>query len=244
MHDLQRFDPATARFALYYTPPAGSPHDAFGSVWLGRDARSGATITQPVVPGLDAARLAALTASPRLYGLHATLKPPFRLREGASPEDIDTRLRAVVPALTPFSFRVVAAPLDGFLAWQPRDRRDAIAVVAETCVTRLDELRAPPSEAELARRRAARLSDRQETLLARWGYPYVLDQFRFHISLSERVSAAEADLLLSALAAQTEGLEREPLRFDAISLFVQPDAGEDFRHVARYGFDGKVEAIG
>jgi len=243
MPELDRFDPATARFALYYAPPAGSLHDRFGSTWLGRDARSGRALAQPAVPGLDADRLLALTDSPRRYGLHATLKPPFRLREGATAGDIDVRLRAVAAGLTPFSFRVVAAPLDGFLAWQPRDRRDAIAVVAESCVTRLDELRAPPSEAELARRRAARLSDRQETLLARWGYPYVLDQFRFHITLSERLALAEADLLLGAIHAFSGEAEHEPLGFDAISLFVQAREGEHFRHVARYGFDGSVEAI-
>ena len=45
----------------------------------------------------------------------------------------------------------------------------------------------PPGAAELERRRKAGLSAAQEKMLLRWGYPYVLDEFRFHLTLTGRL---------------------------------------------------------
>src|SRR5438046_378303 len=77
-------EPSTARFAIYYVPDPATPLARFACSWLGRDVEDGGAVTPLVVEGLDGARQAALTADPRLYGFHATLKPPFRLAAAGS----------------------------------------------------------------------------------------------------------------------------------------------------------------
>jgi hypothetical protein len=77
--------------------------------------------------------------------------------------------------------------LGGFIAVVPTEPSAALADLAAATVAALDPFRAPPSEAELARRRKARLSDRQEALLMKWGYPYVMEEFRFHLTLTGRL---------------------------------------------------------
>jgi hypothetical protein len=64
------------RIALYWAPEEHDPLHGRASAWLGRDAISGAMLPQASLPGHD---IAEITADARGYGLHATLKPPFRL---------------------------------------------------------------------------------------------------------------------------------------------------------------------
>ena len=66
-----------ARVAVYYAPLPDDPLFAASATWLGRDPESGAPAPQP-----DIAGIAEVTAEPRLYGFHATLKPPMRLPDG------------------------------------------------------------------------------------------------------------------------------------------------------------------
>ena len=174
------------RYAIYYLPPAGALAD-FGARWLGWDVRRGAAAVQLDLPGLRDA-----TEAPRKYGFHGTLKPPFRLAEG---QDFDA-LRDAVAALaaTLASARcggLALVPLGRFLALVPEGDAEGIGRVAAACVRDLDGFRAPPSDAELARRRAAQLSPRQEAHLSRWGYPYVMEDFRFHLTLTGRLPRAD-----------------------------------------------------
>ena len=62
------------RVAVYYAPEPSDPLWTAACAWLGWDAERGAPVPQP-----DLLEIADLTASPRLYGFHATLKPPMRL---------------------------------------------------------------------------------------------------------------------------------------------------------------------
>ena len=74
-----------------------------GCAWLGRDAASGIALSQPPVDSVSGERLRALTASPRHYGLHATLKPPFRLAAGTTDEMLVgavSELAARMPSFT------------------------------------------------------------------------------------------------------------------------------------------------
>lgn len=234
---------AGPRYAVYFAPREGSEHDRFGSRWLGRDARSGSPLPHPESPGLTADRIAELTAVARRYGLHATLKPPFRLLSPAALPQLDCRLHALAAAQVAIGFRVAVAPLGDFLAWQSVDHHDRIAAVAAACVTELDDLRSPPSVAELERRRESGLSDRQEALLVRWGYPYVFDEYRFHVTLTDRLAGEDAVHVRAALESSCREFIDIPLVFDALALFVEEDAGSGFRHIRSYGFDGSVWSV-
>lgn len=200
------------RFALYYLPPEGAL-SSFGAQWLGWDARRGAG-----VPQFPEAGLAEVTAAPRRYGFHATLKPPFRLAPGETLEALGAAVEAMVAECAPARAEgLVLAPLGAFLALLPVGEAADLSRVAARCVTALDRFRAPPSAAELARRRAARLTPEQEAHLLRWGYPHVLDQFRFHMTLTGRLPKAERAQWQARAETRLPGLPR-PFLLDHITL--------------------------
>ena len=69
------------RHAIYFAPPPGTIFHDLGSRWIGRDAFTGEACEQP-----DLAGIGVVTGDPRRYGFHATLKPPFALRETVNAE--------------------------------------------------------------------------------------------------------------------------------------------------------------
>jgi hypothetical protein len=120
----------------------------------------------------------------------------------------------------------------------------AIDLLAEDCVRCFDAFRAPPSDDELAKRRRAPLTATQEALLVHWGYPYVMDEFRFHMTLTARLAAPEASRLEAILSPLVAPLCGEALRIDAIGLFHQPAPEEHFRLVRRYRLAGTISTLG
>ncbi|MCB4824297.1 DUF1045 domain-containing protein [Roseicella aerolata] len=213
-----------ARLALYWAPDLDDPLHALGSAWLGRDAETGAALLQPALPGLD---IAEITADPLLYGLHATLKPPFRL--AVSWAEAMAAAEALAARLSPFALPPLAVrDLHGFLALRETAPCPALQVLADACVEALDPCRAPPGESELARRRRAGLSPRQESLLARWGYPYVFGEWRFHVTLTRRLTPAEKAVVLPAVTEFLGEAPARPRRVTAISLFTQAAPGAPF----------------
>ncbi|MDR3399943.1 MAG: DUF1045 domain-containing protein [Pandoraea sp.] len=236
-------DLSVARFALYYAPPSGSCWWNEGSRWLGRDAITGRSLNAPQVPGLSRP-LPELTADPRRYGLHATLKAPMRLAPQARLGDLSGIAAAVAARHAPFDLAVHTDVVDtdngkrpGFVALRPSvGAADAKAVdaLAADCVQAFDALRASPTEAELAKRHAQPLSSRQRELLAQWGYPYVFDEFRFHVTLSDRVAVTDATAITDWWQPRVQALG--PMRVDSLALFVQPSPGEPFLLHERFVF--------
>ena len=232
-------DPTAPRYALYVAPSPASPLAEFGADWLGRDCASGEARAQPSVDGLAADRLAEITASARSYGFHATIKPPFHLRPGYEEADLRAAFADFAAGRESFDVQLGLRSLGGFLALMmtpPDHRMNALAADA---VRDLDVFRALPSEAELNRRRTAGLSAQQEALLQQWGYPYVMGEFRFHMTLSSRLpDGPERDAVAAALAPLCEMVTRTPFRVDAVALFKQPEKGAPFVQVERYPFSG------
>lgn len=212
------------RLALYWAPPVEDPLHALGSRWLGRDAETGAALAQPALPGLD---IAALTADPRGYGLHATLKPPFRLTGSyaaarAAAMELAARTR-------PFALPPLAVmDLKGFLALRETAPCPALHAFADACVEALDAHRAPPTEEELARRKRASLSPAQLAMLDRWGYPYVFGEFFFHVTLTRRLTPEERDVVLPAVTQFLGEAPAQPRRVTELCLFTQAAPGAPF----------------
>ncbi|WP_176059359.1 DUF1045 domain-containing protein [Paraburkholderia sp. BCC1876] len=219
---------ADARFAVYYAPSRESAWWQAGSTWLGRDAESGDTCVPPQPPGLTR-QLTALTEAPRRYGWHGTLVAPFRLADGVTQDDVLAATRAWADTQRPFNLPVEAATLGDFVALRPADQHAEadIRTLATSALQTLDTLRAKPSAADLARRLAAPLSERQRTLLIEWGYPYVFDEFRFHMTLSSSLADAHERAVLVAWW-QAHAAELGPLPVDHAALFVEPAPGEPF----------------
>jgi putative phosphonate metabolism protein len=223
----------TERYAIYAVPPADQPLWRMASAWLGRDPESGTESLPDLPPWLAHARWREITGDARHYGFHGTLKPPMALASGATPDGLDAALSlfaADVPPLPPLALQV--STIGGFVALLPREASAALNRLAGLAVEQFDKFRAPATAAELAHRRRAPLSARQEANLIRWGYPYLFDDYRFHMTLTgylpetERgpVEAYLSDLLAPALA--------HPMPL-TLALFVQNTRQTPFRLVRR-----------
>jgi putative phosphonate metabolism protein len=223
------------RYAIYYAPRPESALHRLGKVWLGVDPETGRRVPIRLPQGLDHRRHEEITAGPRHYTLHGTLKPPFRLAPGTDPTDLKKAVAALAARLAPVSLGPpVLTRLGGFLALCPAEQPRALLRLAAACVEAPDRFRAPPSHAELEKRRAAGLSARQEELLQSWGYPYVMEEFRFHITLTGRLSMAEQDRVAEALAPMLDPVLSEPMAVEDLCLYGEPDDGSPLRLLARF----------
>jgi putative phosphonate metabolism protein len=228
----------SGRYAIYFAPVAGSELARFGGRWLGRDAETGMAVPQPVLDGLDTDRLRALTEAPRRYGFHGTLKPPFHLAQGCDVDDLRRAMAGFAGRQAAFEIATLRLrEIGDFLALVPADPTPALSKLADACVTEFDAYRAPADAAEVAKRHAAGLTARQAELLARWGYPYVLDEFRFHLTLTGSISdpeeRARVARLLQPLVAPLMG---QPTPVPELCLFHQRDRAASFHLIQRIPF--------
>jgi putative phosphonate metabolism protein len=228
------------RYALYYAPRPGDALAVSAAQWLGRDPETGQTRPLRAVHGLSLERLAEITAEPRLYGFHGTLKAPIALADGLFEREFLEAVGRFAAGCRPFSVpSVELAELSGFLALVPARRCIELHELADQCVVEFDEFRRPADEAELAKRRAAELSPRQDELLMRWGYPYVLEQWRFHLTLTGRLpNPAERTLITNVLRQRFAGFLDRPLPIADLCVFRQPGPGRPFTVQARFRLGG------
>ncbi len=203
------------RHAVYYAPRPGAFADA-AAAWF----------AAPPVPAAGAAR----------YGFHATLRPPFRPAPGVGAEAIAAAVAALAARLAPAEAPgLTVAELDGFVALVPEGDSGAIDALAAEVVRETDPLRAPLTAAEIARRRPEALTARERALLHRWGYPFVMEAFRFHLTLSDRV--ADTAAAVAVARAHFAGLLPRPLAVEDLCLFGEDDAGR-FHLTHRYALTG------
>ncbi|WP_051284948.1 DUF1045 domain-containing protein [Nisaea denitrificans] len=232
-------NPDGPRYAIYFAPDSDTPLHRFGSGWLGRDAVSGTALDQPKLDEITAARQAELTATANNYGFHATLKPPFHLRDGNTADQLLEEASSFAAARAPFEIQLVARDLSGFLALMQKESKAEMRELAADCVRQFDPLRALPGEAELEKRRAAGLSAQQEQMLQRWGYPYVMGEFRFHMTLSKRIKdESEREALMQEILKHGAEALATPIAVDAISVFHQENKKAPFTRLGRFAFGG------
>ena len=227
MHDF-------SRYAIYYAPQPG-PLAEFAAAWLGWDPARGALVPHPALPGLPRP-VAEITEAPRKYGFHGTLKPPMRLTGSA--EALQADLGALAARLAPVTLPGLALTRIGsFLALTPLGDATPLARLAAEVVEALDPHRAPPSDAELERRRRSRLSPAQEANLARWGYPYVMEEFKFHLTLTGKLAFGEAEQVAETLQPVLAPLLPQPFDICDLCLFGEAEDGR-FHLVHRYALTG------
>ena len=211
------------RHALYFLPPKGSGLEDFGDSWLGWSVTEGRVVAHPQIADLP---IATLTKRPRKYGFHGTLKAPFRLAKGVRESDLITEATALVSSIPAFEMPALQiTSLGSFLALVPGRESTELQQLASSLVSELDPLRAPLSDAELVRRRNAGLTPAQEMLLTKWGYPYVMDEFRFHLTLSGKLQATELQSLKSILQNHTSHLTQTPVHVDDVGLVGEAEDG-------------------
>lgn len=221
------------RLAVYYAPRPGAFAN-LAAAWLGWDAVLGADVPQPDLPAIPFP--AVLTAEARRYGFHGTLRAPFRLADGMTIADAGRRVEALASRLSP----VLCDGLDienlqGFLALTPSGCEAALLELAAAVVEGTNDLRAPLNDAEIARRRPESLTPRQRSLLQTWGYPYVMEEFRFHLTLTDRLP--EPGPAMIALAGHFAPVLPRPFRIEDLCLFGEDAAGR-FHLLHRYALAG------
>jgi putative phosphonate metabolism protein len=224
-----------ARYAIYFAPPEGSELERICSAVLGRCARTGTALGQQAIPGIDPARLAELTASPRHYGLHATLKPPFFLADSHDEMELLENTAMIASKIQAFDLPgLELASIGSFLALTLTGPSPELQDLARVSVTVLDPFRRPPQPEERERRRAKSLTPNQERLLNLWGYPYVLEEMRFHLTLTGSIQCPdERDRIHAALTPLLAPVLHTPVPAREISVFRQPCLKEPFTILER-----------
>lgn len=225
----------TTRYAIYFSPAPHAELERFGAHLLGYDAFSGTDL--PFPDGVEQAvpDWRELTQDPRKYGFHATLKAPLSLAPGKTEAELVAACDAFaasqrqIPVIKP-----VVNALGDFIAVVPDGRSVELERLAAECVSAFDSFRAPLTPGDRARRNPDRLTERQRDYLDRWGYPYVMEEFRFHMTLTGRLTAERREALLTMLRQRFAALSLMSLAIDRIALFRQVDANSRFTVLRHY----------
>ena len=223
------------RYAIYYVPRLESDLGQFGNAWLGYDPVSGKDIPRPTVQGMTSQEIVSITKGAGRYAFHGTLRSPFKLRKNRSLSSLDKALQSFAAKVHP----IICGPLSirsigRFLALVPDDPENQIPGLAEKCMRAFDNFRLAPGKQELDRRRQAGLTDIQEQLLLRWGYPFVMEEFRFHLTLSDKLEGMDLIRYQALLEKHCNGLCKEPFVIDEIALLGDPGQGGKFEEISRY----------
>jgi putative phosphonate metabolism protein len=218
------------RYAIYYAAAPGSELDRFGANLLGYDAWSGEDLPFPEGVAERMPDWRDLTQDPRKYGFHATLKAPLALTENKTEAELVAACAAfadtprTIPVIKP-----VVNSISGFIAVIPAQRSAELERLAGDCVSAFDVFRAPLTPEDRARRNPSRLTLRQCDYLDRWGYPYVMEEFRFHMTLTGRLDDTRRAAVVAMLRDRFATIGIERLAVDAIALFRQDNTNSRFR---------------
>ncbi|WP_375312266.1 DUF1045 domain-containing protein [Bradyrhizobium sp. A5] len=223
------------RYAIYFAAGSNSALSRFGAELLGYDAYTDQEVPFPA----DALRIAPdwrdITADPRKYGFHGTLKAPMALAAEKTEAELMAACAEFAGKARPIpAIRPVVDAISGFIAVIPAESVDALQQLAADCVRGFDSFRAVLTVEDRARRKPEKLSERQRDYLDRWGYPYVMEEFRFHMTLTGRLDAERRGPVLEMLRERFAGLGLEALAIDRVALFRQDDAKARFHVVGEW----------
>ncbi len=162
------------------------------------------------------------------------MKAPFHL----SPSCTE---RQLVNALQNFAglghairtFAPTVRLVSGFFAVAPLKAEASLDTLAASCTTLFDAYRAPMSPQERARRVALGLNRSQIRNLDRWGNPYALSEFRFHMTLTGAVPPRRRKAIVDTLL---DGCDRmgveSSIAIDRLALVKQKTPDAAFRLVS------------
>lgn len=228
------------RYGIYFTPTAHDPLLRVAANWLGRNAFNGMVVRTPVIGAVKPEEISALTEEPRRYGFHATIKAPFRLHENYEEHQMLSSMmhfasgyQAVV--LPPLK----VAQIGPFFALVPSEPCAALQQLANDVVVHFERFRAPLNAAELAKRKPEKMDDLHRSNLEQWGYPYVFEQFRFHMTLTGAVPAEQQAHVRNVLDVFFAPVLSEPVKINNLALFTEAESGAPFEVHSLHPLTGK-----
>jgi len=216
------------RYALYFTPPKDDPLTSLAARWLGRDAFSNEIFSDKAMAPLPEGH-AELTADPRRYGFHATLKAPFELASSVTERDLLDVATEFASQTKAFTIpELVLGQLGHFFALVPGSLHQPLQDFASRVVKTFEPFRAPLSDHDIARRKPEGLTEPQRANLLRWGYPYVNDEFRFHMTLTGRVPTERQPEMHDILRERFAEHTGKPLDISGLAIFAEDERGAPF----------------
>lgn len=228
--------PHRARYALYYAPPMDHPIARTAVRWLGRDAFGGRVPARTLPPAWE-----PLVTDPRRYGFHATLKPPMRLKPEFHSWDLQAAAGEFArEQITLDIGRLKVARIGSFFALVPEEPTAALRALADEVVSEFDRFRAPMGPEEFARRNGPNLDAVEVENLKTWGYPYVFERFRFHMSLTGPVPEDLRETIGNHLTELFTDCLQQPVLIDALTIFMEELPESDFVVLSRAEFGGKA----
>jgi putative phosphonate metabolism protein len=227
------------RYAIYHAPAPGSDLDRFGAELLGYDAYEG--IDLPFPDTVERSDWRDLTEDPRKYGFHATLKAPISLAAGKTEAELEAACKSFADAPRSLPrLKPVVDSISGFIAIVPAEPSVELQRLAADCVAAFDCFRAPLTPEDRERRSPSRLTERQREYLDIWGYPYVMEEFRFHMTLTGRLETARREQVLAMLRRSFSALKLQTLQVDRLALFRQDNAKARFRIIGHWPLRGEA----
>jgi putative phosphonate metabolism protein len=230
---------AIPRYAIYYAPAPGSKLDRFGAALLGYDAYTGEELAFPDGVIQMAPDWRDLTKDPRKYGFHATLKAPFSLASGNTEAELVAACEEFADSPRPIPvIKPAVDSISGFIAIMPGKPSAELELLAADCTRDFDPFRAPLTPEDRERRNPSKLTPKQRERLERWGYPYVMEDFRFHMTLTGRLLDDRREPVLAMLRHRFSAIGLDTLVIDRIALFRQENAESRFRIIRHWKLRG------
>lgn len=230
----------TSRYAIYYAPSQQDPLWVAACAWFGQSPVAGAQIVQYELPDMiDRDAFTKATESARRYGFHATLKAPMRLQSGRAFDDL-------LDAVQDFAAQMPSVPigrlelrnLQGFIALMPQTQELPLTQLAADCVSKFEPFRAPLTDAEYDKRIASRLTSNQKELLDQYGYPYVMNEFRLHLTLSDRLNGPMLDMMMGMAEDWFGPVLEHTYNLDQIAIYEETEPGAAFQRIADFELTG------
>jgi putative phosphonate metabolism protein len=222
------------RYAVYYAPRRTEALWKFGTSILGRDCENNTPVAPPATLLKHFPDWTERVASAARYGFHATLKAPFKLAPGHTEQSVQEALEQLTARRAPFMIDTWAVePMGRCVALKPKSNSAALNALEADIVTNLDTFRAPLADNDRARRRPETLSERQRNNLEIWGYPFVLDDFDCHMTLTGPLNPEEQQNATTLIDAIYQSYD-EPVVVSDLCLFVERQPGLPFVLLNRY----------
>ena len=232
-----------ARYAIYFVPSPDTDLAKFGVSWLGWDIDRAETKTLYAFSDLNREAHTAFVQDPKKYGFHATLKAPFRLRPGTSVEGLLAAVDQIADrCLAVQGLKLALGDLGSFLALISVSETRELNSLSEAFVVGLDAFRAPMNSEERARRRPESLKANQRRYLERFGYPYVKEEYGFHMTLTGQLNQADRETAYTHLQTLVDPILQTPLDIAEVTVVVQDLPTEPFRVLKRFGLGGSGHA--
>lgn len=226
------------RYAIYYAPEPDSALDTFGQTWLGHRGADALAAAIGKESKVSVARIGQLTESPRRYGFHGTLKPPFELNVANRAEGLLQAAHVFARSRGPIDLPPLELAVIGkFIALTPVAESAALERLAAACVRAFEGFRTPLSKQQEEDYKLNKLTVHQEQMLEHWGYPYVMEEFRFHISLTDRIDDDdERQAVMDLLTKFAQPVVGQAIRIRDLVVFSQDGIGSPMKPLERIPF--------